>query len=125
MKQRVLTHIQTIAEDKHLVIALSVFSLVCIGLIIFLALGIQPSERQVAVHYTSFGTTNFYRDKWYYLLGLIGFILIAAVSHGVITFRILKEKGRHLALAFAWFGVMIMFVFLTFFFQLLKIASII
>ena len=125
MKKRVLTHIQTVAADKHLLIALAVFLLLCVGLVVLLAVGIHPSERQIAVHYTSFGTTNFYRDKWYYLLSFIGFVAVAAIAHSMIAFRIMQEKGRYLAIAFAWLGVLMLFITLAFLLQLLKIASII
>ena len=125
MKQQILTHFQAIAKDKHLLIVLVVFLLLSVGLLVFLSVGINSSERQVAVHYTSYGTTNFYRDKWDYLLSFVGFVLVLAVAHSVIIFRLLQEKGRHLAVAFAWLGVIMLFIVLALMLQILKIASII
>jgi len=125
MNQKIVTQFKAIVSDKPILIALVLFLVLCIALLVFLAFGIQPSERQIAIHYTSFGTTNFYRDKWFYLLSFAGYTLIMVVIHCVLTAKILQEKGRELALAFAWLGVLITIVAFAYVFQILKIASII
>lgn len=125
MNQKIVTQFKAIANDKPLLIALVLFLVLSMALLVFLAFGIQPSERQIAIHYTSFGTTNFYRDKWFYLLSFAGYVLVVAVAHCVLTSKILQEKGRELALAFAWLGVLITVVAFAYVFQVLKIASII
>jgi len=32
---------------------------------IYVGVSLRPSDLQVAVHYTAFGPTGFYREKWY------------------------------------------------------------
>ncbi len=125
MKNKVLNQFQEIANDKPLLIALALFLVICVGILVFLAFSISPSERQIAVHYTSFGTTNFYRDKWYYLLGFVGFVVVMAVVHCLLTYKMLREKGRELAVAFSWLGVIMAVIAVGFLVQIIKIASII
>lgn len=78
------------------------------GLLLYLGFSIQPGELQVVVHYTSFGTTNFYRDKWYYLLSFSAFAIIMAVMHIALTYKVLIQKGHDMAVAFAWLGVVLL-----------------
>ncbi len=125
MKNRVLNQFQEIANDKPLLIALALFLVICVGILVFLALSISPSERQIAVHYTSFGTTNFYRDKWYYLISFAGFVVVMAIVHCLLTYKMLREKGREFAIAFSWLGVIMAVIAVGFLVQIIKIASII
>jgi hypothetical protein len=96
-----------------------------VSLLVFRAFGIDPTERQVAVHYTSFGTTNFYREKWYYLLSFAVYVVVLMAVHSVITLKILQEKGRELAVVFAWMGLVLVVISAALLFQILKVASII
>lgn len=123
MRKQVVKSVQLFLEDRYLSGLLGSFLLLCIITIIYLAFMIHASELQVVVHYTSFGTTNFYRDKWYYLLSFVGFILVMAVVHSVITYKLLQKKGRDLAIAFVWMSILFVFIAVALFYQVLKIAS--
>ncbi len=123
MKERIASSIQQLFADRALLLVSLLFLVGCTGLIISLALSIHPSDLQIVVHYTSFGNTNFYRDKWYYLLGFILFVLLMAVVHMVLVCKILAQKGRDLAIAFAWLSVVLVFIAAVTFYQVLKIAS--
>lgn len=123
MKQRLTASFQQLSSDRSLLVVLIVFLVGCVGTLLYLALTIHASELQVVVHYTSYGTTNFYRDKWYYLLGFVGFIVLLAVSHICLTYKILIEKGKDLAMAFAWLGVVLVIVTAATVYQVVKIAS--
>jgi len=123
MKRQLVTSVQTILKDRFLSGLLAAFLLVCVIVIIYLALTIHQSELQVVVHYTSFGTTNFYRDKWYYLLSFIVFIVVMATVHSVIAFKLFEKKSRDLAIAFVWLSLLMIFVAVALFYQVLKIAS--
>lgn len=125
MKNRLITSLQSLANDRYLMSVLVLFVILAVGALVFLSLSIIPSERQVAVHYTSYGTTNFYRDKWYYLLTLVVYVLVMLVSHLLLTYKIFKEKGHELAVAFAWLSVALIVISITFFIHILRIASII
>ena len=123
MKKQALKSVQTILDDRYLSVLLGGFLLLCLVVIIYLGFTIHASELQVVVHYTSFGTTNFYRDKWYYLLTFAFFVLIMAVGHTIIAIKLLEKKGREFALSFVWLSVVIILIAAALFYQVLKIAS--
>lgn len=114
---------RTLLHDRYLTILLSAFLILCLGLLIFIGLSIHPSELQVVVHYTSYGSTNFYRDKWYYLLSFGVFIVVMAVTQCVLSYKLLQSKDRSFAVAFAWLGFIVLGVAAVLFYQVLKIAS--
>jgi hypothetical protein len=123
MKKQFVNSIQTLLKDRYLSSLLGGFLALCLVVITYLAFMIHASELQIVVHYTSFGTTNFYRDKWYYLLSFVGFIFVAAIVHGVITYKLLEKKGRELAISFVWLSILLVLIALALFYQVLKIAS--
>lgn len=123
MKNQVITAFKIILRDRGLAALLGIFLLECLVLLLYTALTIHPSELQVVVHYTSYGNTNFYRDKWYYLLSFGLFTFIVAGLHVGLTYKLLKAKGRPLALAFAWLGLLVIIIAAALFYQVFNIAS--
>lgn len=123
MQYQLKSSLNKVLETRYLAVLLGVFFALCLTLLIYLIVSVQPSDLQVVVHYTSFGTTNFYRDQWHYLLTFIGFVVIIATMHPLITYKILINKGKELAIAFAWLGVVMVLISAALFYQVLKIAS--
>ncbi len=123
MKKQFINAVKTFTKDGYLTVLLAVFLILCVIALIVLFFTIHPSELQVVVHYTSFGPTNFYRDKWYYLLTFVGFIVLSAVIHSVISYKLLETKGRELAAAFLWLSILLVLIAAALFYQILKIAS--
>ena len=123
MKKQITTSIQLVLKDRYLSGLLGGFLVLCVATIVYLAFMIRASELQIVVHYTSFGTTNFYRDKWYYLLSFVGFILVMAVVHTIVTYKLLQKRGRDLALSFVWLSILLVLIAVALFSQVLKIAS--
>lgn len=123
MKQRIISSLKLIGEDRFITVLLGLFVLCCLISLIYVALSVQPSDLQVVVHYTSYGTTNFYRDRWYYLLAFGGFIILMAFSHIALAYRLLISKGRDLTIAFIWLGFILLAISLALFSQILKVAS--
>lgn len=123
MTHTILHTIQNLLRHRYIVVLLSIFTVECVALLAYLAVLIQPTELQVVVHYTGFGTTNFYRDKWVYLLTFIVFVIISWLIHFALTYRMLVVKNAHLASVFAWFGIVLIPVTAAFFYQVLKIAA--
>ena len=123
MKKQVVKSVQTLFKDRYLGSLLGGFLVLCLVIIVYLAFMIHASELQIVVHYTSFGTTNFYRDKWYYLLSFIGFVLVAAIVHSIVTYKLLEKKGRELAISFVWLSILVVLIAVALFYQVLKIAS--
>ena len=123
MKKHIQTTLQTLLKDRYLSGLLVGFLVLCLITIVYLAFMIHASELQVVVHYTSFGTTNFYRDKWYYLLSFVAFMVMMAILHTIVCLKLLEKRGRDLALAFAWLSILVVLIALSLFYQVLKIAS--
>jgi len=123
MKQRILSSAQTILDDRQLTTLLGVFLASCVAVLVYLALSIHSSELQVVIHYTSFGSTNFYRDRWFYLLLLPVFVVFLAISHTCLVYRLLIARGRQFALAFLWLSIILLFIAVSLFYQILKVAS--
>lgn len=123
MKKQAISSLKILLEDRYVAGLLATFFVGCLILLGFLAVSIQPSELQVVVHYTSFGNTNFYRDRWFYLLSLGLFIVIMATIHTILTYKILQTKGRDFTIAFLWLSIIMLVIASALFYQVLKIAS--
>lgn len=123
MKEQIREAITHVRGDRYFLLLLLGFVTGCLLALIYLAVVIRPSELQVVVHYTSFGSTNFYRDRWYYLLTFASFIMLLVVAHSSIAIRLLVEKGRQFALPFIWLGIVVLVIALALFYQILKVAS--
>ena len=71
-------------------------------------LSIQPSERQLISHYSTFGIRHLYLDQWSYRLSFVFFEIIVLISHVIISIKLLTIKGHPMAIMYAWFGIGIM-----------------
>lgn len=87
-------------------------SIVILSLIfcIYVGISLRPSQLQVAVHYTAFGETFYYRDQWYYLLSFIAFGVLFAILHGSIIVKLFIMDKRQIALVLGWFSLALLVV---------------
>ncbi len=122
MKTTIITTIKTIATDRLMTFLLILFVLTCIAYCICVGIALHPSDLQVAMHYTSYGETNFYRDKWYYLLAFVVFGLIVAVIHTALTAKIYMQGRRPIALLFLGLSFLLIFIAAVMARSVLKIA---
>lgn len=122
MKTASINYIKLILADRALALLLFLFILLVIGYGIFISLSLRPSDLQVAVHYSAFGETSFYRDKWYYFINFLVFGIIMIVGHTVITAKLFIQGRRPLAMAFAWFGLLFAVVAWVTTWAVLKVA---
>jgi hypothetical protein len=115
MKTQLITSLKQIASDRLMVVLLSVFILACLAYCLYVGVSLRPSDLQVAVHYSAFGETRFYREKWYYLLSFIMFGLILAVVHTALIVKMYVQERRQLALLFTYlsFGILLITWILT------------
>lgn len=123
MKSSITQFFKEIASDRQFVIML--VSLVVTGLLfsIYVSLNLHPSELQVVTHYTAFGSTNFYRDKWYYLIGFVFFGILNSILYAALACKIYHHKGRALAIPFAWLGLIVIVLATATIYQVLKVAA--
>lgn len=122
MKNIALQSIKNILSDRLLVGLIVAVITGAAAYSIFVILSLQPSDLQVAVHYTAFGETNFYRDKWYYLLSFIGFGAVIAFVHTALIVKLFSQGNRQLAIAFAGLSLLILFIATIITLSILKIA---
>lgn len=108
MKNNIIRSIKLILADRPITILL--IGLVAASLLycLYVGLSLRPSDLQVAVHYTAYGETNFYREKWYYLLSFIGFGLIVATLNTAIAIKLYVLERRQLALFFIWMSFLVL-----------------
>lgn len=66
---------------------------------LYVGLSLNPTELQVATRYTAFGETQYYRNKWYYLIGFVVFGGVMAVMHVVLIAKLRSRGMRPLAIA--------------------------
>ncbi len=110
MKENIITALKLIIVDRLVTVLLSSFILLCLAYCLYVGLSLRPSDLQVAVHYTSFGETNFYRAKWYYLLSFIVFGLGLAAFHTILTIKLYVQERRQIALAFIGLSFLLLLI---------------
>jgi hypothetical protein len=105
MKNSALVILKQVIKDRYMIILLSALIVLALIFCIIVGLTIHASELQIVNHYTAFGTTNFYRSKWYYLLNFIGFGVMLMTINVALAGKLYVDKGRGFALAFVWFSL--------------------
>lgn len=122
MKTNFITSLKLILSDRLMTVLLLTFILSCISYCIYVGVSLRPSDLQVAVHYTAFGETSFYREKWYYLLSFIMFGLILAVIHSILIVKLYAQERRQIAILFAWFSFLLLLIAWIMTHSVLKVA---
>lgn len=122
MKTNLLSAIKLVAADRVVAVLTVLVILASLGYATFVGLSLHPSDLQVAVHYSAFGETTFYREKWYYLLSFVMFGLIVAVVHTALILKIYAQERRQLAIFFAWLSLLLVFIAIALTRSVLNIA---
>ena len=99
------TTFQSSVKDSAYLAPLVIGGLLIIVLLIMGASHIRISELQVAVRYSSFGITNFYREQWFYQLTFMVFGIAVYVIHTLVGLKLYQKKGQRFAVAFGWLTV--------------------
>ncbi len=123
MKLRTLEAAKLILGDRAVATLLAVFLLLVAAFCISVSVSLHPSELQVVTHYTAFGITNFYRDKWYYFLAFIVFGVVIGVVHACVVAKLYKEKDRSFAIGFAWLSIVTVLIAWVLTHSVLQVAS--
>jgi hypothetical protein len=115
MKENIIRSLKLILADRVVTVLLAVLVLIAVVYCVYVGISLHPSDLQVAVHYTAFGETGYYREKWYYLLSFIGFGVIVAVVHSALAIKFYILERRQLAIFFIWLSIFLMVIawFLT------------
>jgi hypothetical protein len=113
MKKTIATTLKTILEDRLLTAMIIVLIVLSLAYCIYVGASLRPSDLQVAVHYTAFGPTGFYRQKWYYLINFAALGMIVAAVHATLIVKFHTQGRRQMALLFA--GVSLLLLLVAFF----------
>ncbi|MEO7905132.1 MAG: hypothetical protein ABIR91_05065 [Candidatus Saccharimonadales bacterium] len=123
MKNIIVTAFKLIAADRLVAVLLSVFLVGCAAYCLYVVLTLRPSDLQVAVHYSAFGNTHFYREKWYYLLSFLVFGVSMAVVHTTLVAKLYGQQRRSIVLAFVGFSFLTLVVAWVLTWSVLRIAA--
>lgn len=77
---------------------------------LYVAFSLNPTELQVATRFTSFGETQLYRNKWYYLISFIAVAVLMTVMHTGLMVKLKARGVRPIALAFGWLTVLMLVI---------------
>lgn len=122
MKQVLRIYWNTIANDRTLFVQSLVIAFIGIVYLVYIGLSLAPADLQIATRYTSFGSTQYYRNKWYYLLTFVIFGLMIVISHLGLIVKLATREMRPLAVAFGWVSVIILGLLFFFTFSVLGVA---
>ncbi len=122
MKTNVFNSVKLILSDRLMAALIIVFILACLAYCIYVGVSLHPSDLQVAVHYTAFGETTFYREKWYYLISFIVFGVLLASVHTALIMKIYGQGRRQMALLFTFLSMLILLIAWFMTWSVLRIA---
>lgn len=123
MKKTIKESFSLLLDNRYLLVLCVILALLGIGFVIYIGLNVRPSELQLVSHCSAFGFTHLYRDQWFYLLNFGVFGLFAAIMYIILTVKVFLVKGKPLAIAFAWLGIVIMLFAWTTAYPVLNILS--
>ena len=122
MKTEFINTAKMVLADRLMTVITIVFILLCVAYCIYVGVSLHPSDLQVAVHYSIYGQTNFYRDKWYYLITFIVFGILLAIVHTILTAKMYAQGRRQMALLFIALSYLILTITWFVTWSILKIA---
>lgn len=123
MKQTIETLVKRVITDRPFMVLVVVFLAVCLAYCVYVAFSIHPSDLQLAVHYTAFGETGYYREKWQYLISFLLFGIVMAIAHTMIAVKLYNEDRRSFAVGFMWFSFILLAISWVLTWSVLKIAA--
>src|SRR5664279_4369225 len=115
MKSDFITYFKQVIADRAVAIMVGSVIVLTVAFCIYVGVSLRPSQLQVAVHYTAFGETFYYRDQWYYLFSFIMFGVVFAIAHSALIVKLFVMNMREIALIFGYFSLFFFFfvVFIT------------
>ena len=122
MKHIIQSTIKQILADRPMLLLSLAVLIGGLAYIAYVAFSLSPSDLQLAARYTSFGETQFYREKWWYLLGFIGFGALFLIAHVGMMAKLFMIGMKQLAYAFAWLSIVVLLLMFTYTYSVLSIA---
>ncbi len=110
MKTRFIAAVTEIARDRTVLVLIASTLILSLLYVIYVLLSLRPGELQVAIHYSAFGDTHYYRAGWQYLISFAIFGIIFAAGHVALMAKLVKNNLRDLAIAFGWLSLLLLVV---------------
>jgi len=110
-------------RDRSYVIVTALCAVLVIIILITGAIFIRPSDLQEYIRYSGYGVTHFYRDKWFYKLSFMVFVLIILTVHTILGVRLYVAKGRSFALSFLWLTASLLAISTVTIFAILRLVT--
>lgn len=110
MKTNLITAIRIVAADRMVAVLTIAMIIAALAYSVYVGVSLQPSDLQVAVHYTAFGETSFYREKWYYLISFFLFGVMVAITHTALILKLYTQERRQMAILFGWLSLLIIVI---------------
>lgn len=122
MTAHLMTSVKAVLGDRLVAALLVLLLVLSIVYCVYVGVSLRPSDLQVAVHYTAYGSTSFYREKWYYLITFVVFGILVAVMHTVLVIKLYIQGRRQISLLFAWLSVFLITIAFFITHAVLKVA---
>lgn len=110
MKTRITSAVQQLLSDRPLLLMAAWIVIITVLYTLYVGFSLSPSELQVATRFTSFGETQLYRNKWYYLISFIIVAVVMAVVHIGLMVKLNARSVRPMAVAFGWLTVLMLVI---------------
>ena len=119
------TAIREALRDRAYVTALVVTAIALVAVLVLCVANIHPSELQVPIRNTVFGTRYTYQEQWYNELAFAGFAILVATFHTVISARLYAMKDRRYSIAFQWLTVAMLLISFLVFVAIFRVISVV
>jgi hypothetical protein len=110
MTTNLTSSIKSVLTDRLMTVLIVLLIASCLAYCAYIGASLRPSDLQVAVHYTAYGDTSFYREKWYYLITFVIFGILIAVMHTTLIVKLYMQGRRQIALLFAWLSLLLVVI---------------
>lgn len=107
MKSIYKKYLNPVIKDKPVLLAILAVFVLSLIFVAYFSFKIKPTDLQVPIRYSSFGSTFFYSGSWWNHVTIIVFGLIFTIFHTALAIKIYVDKNRTLAIFFSIFSVIV------------------
>lgn len=116
-------YLTSLFSDRATVFVQIALGLIVITAAVVIAFQIHPSELNIPVRYTTYGTTNIYADSWYYLASFVVFLIAIFALHVALTAKLSRVKGTQIGQFFMAITTIVVIISLFWIGSILGVAT--
>jgi hypothetical protein len=110
MTSSIKSTFKQITKDRPLLMLCIGIIVLAVATMVYFILRLSVRELQIATRFSEFGETQFYRNKWYYLLNFIGIVGVIATAHILLMGKLVMREMRSFAVALGWMSLLLIVV---------------